>query len=116
MSCVSTCTRVGASSTASFSPSPLARWSQVVVVIVAARYARISQAQLLGLVQHALIYVITLVSSPELGQHIVPRLVFVPVRLFLFIGLASFRIGFYEDVEEGGDGRIGLCGAHRGAA
>jgi len=60
----------------------------------AARYAHVSQTQLLGLLEHALIDVIALIAPSELGQHIVARLVLVAVCRLLLGTLASLGIRF----------------------
>jgi hypothetical protein len=106
--------RLSAAVAASLPPPALSRGLQAGPA--AARDAHVPQAQLLGLVEHALVGVVALIAPPELGQHIVARLVPVAVCLFLFGALAALGVRLEEDVEEGGDGGIGLCGAHRGAA
>jgi hypothetical protein len=84
--------------------------------VTAGWYAHLAQTQLLHLFQHALVSLVARIPPPELRQHIVARPELLPVRLLIFRALASFGVRLQEYVEERGDGRIGLCGADRGAA
>lgn len=111
---VSTRARFAACIATSLPPPTLSRWPQTGAG--SPRDPDFPQAQLLHLLQQSLVLSIALVAAPELGQHIVTRLVLVPRRRLLVVRLAPAGVGLEEYVEQGGDGGIGLCGAHRGPA
>jgi len=78
--------------------------------------ASFPKTQLLDLLQHSLVLFIALVPPSQLGQHIVAWSVLVTVCPLLGIALSTARVCLEENVQQSGDGGVGLGGAHRGAA
>lgn len=102
-------------------PSPaLPRWLEAGAATPTATLsvgnASLPQAQLLDLFQHALVLLIAVIAPSQLRQHVVARAVLFAVCPLLGFALAAAGVCLEEDVQQRGDGGVGLGGADRGAA
>jgi hypothetical protein len=114
--------RVSARLPAPLAPPALSRRLQSLGVPspTPARYARLAQTQGLRRRQHPLLVVVValvaLFAPSQLRQHIVPRFVFRPVRLFFVFTLPALGVVAHVVVEQRRHKGVGLRGPHRGAA